>query len=80
MARDLEDRLGRALRQGDAADARKLLACPCRPAKRANGCAYCGSVYGGEFICGRCSAAGIDGKVIRGTSAVTCAKHRKGSR
>jgi hypothetical protein len=38
---------------------------------------YCGSNFNGEFICGVCSEAGIDGKVIKGTKRVICSKHKK---
>ena len=52
--------------------------CRCRPPKRDPRCMYCGSMYVGEFICGVCAEAGIDGKVIRGTKRVICSKHKKG--
>ena len=51
--------------------------CRCRPPKKHSYCAYCRSLYGGDFICGICKEAGIDGKVIRGTGRVICSKHKQ---
>lgn len=52
--------------------------CRCRPAKRHRDCLYCGTGYlDGMSVCGACKLNGIDGKVIPGTAAVKCSKHRK---
>lgn len=51
--------------------------CRCRPPKSHEDCSYCGSGYEPDYICGMCAAAGIDGKVIRGTGRVICKVHRK---
>lgn len=51
--------------------------CTCRKAKRHRDCAYCGvTSHSDGKICGVCKADGIDGKVIRGTSGVTCQLHK----
>lgn len=51
--------------------------CRCRKPKQHRDCAYCG--YGGDgiHICGQCYSEGIDGPVIKGTSRVVCAYHKK---
>jgi len=51
--------------------------CRCRPPRRHSDCMYCGSSWGGEFVCGVCHENGIDGQVIRGTSRVTCAECKR---
>lgn len=51
--------------------------CRCRSAKRHRDCAYCGIGWDDGRICGLCKQNGIDGKVIPGTSAVTCAAHKQ---
>lgn len=53
-----------------------LNGCRCRPAKKHRDCAYCGVGYDDGRICGRCKEDGIDGKVIPGTSRVTCSAHK----
>jgi hypothetical protein len=54
--------------------------CTCRQPKTHSNCMYCGSNFNGEFICGVCSEAGIDGKVIKGTKRVICSKHKKNNK
>lgn len=51
-------------------------ACRCREPKRSRDCAYCGVFPSGQ-VCGVCHEAGIDGPVLRGTSRVVCAQHKK---
>ncbi len=51
--------------------------CRCRPAKRHRDCSYCGQGWDDGKICGMCKQNGIDGKVIAGTSKVTCSKHKE---
>lgn len=55
---------------------KKEIKCTCRKPKRHPGCMYCGYYYSGEYICGVCKEAGIDGKLIRSTARYTCALHR----
>jgi hypothetical protein len=50
--------------------------CRCRKPKRHRDCMYCGSGYIGEYVCGVCREAGIDGRVIRGTERRMCKKHK----
>jgi hypothetical protein len=50
--------------------------CGCRKPKTHRDCMYCGSGYIGEYVCGVCREAGIDGAVIRGTERRMCAAHR----
>jgi hypothetical protein len=50
--------------------------CRCRPPRRHRDCMYCGTSWAGEVVCGVCRAAGIDGRVIRGTSGAVCSRHR----
>lgn len=50
--------------------------CRCRGPRRHDGCMYCGYYWAGDVVCGVCKEAGIDGKVIRGTSRVVCARHK----
>jgi hypothetical protein len=52
--------------------------CGCRAAKTHPDCQYCGAGFWGEVVCGRCHAAGIDGKLIKGTGARRCSRHTKG--
>lgn len=61
----------------------RVVACTCTPARRSRLCAYCGDGSGYDQICGQCKAAGIDGGVIRGTSArrnPRCPVHGKARR
>jgi hypothetical protein len=51
--------------------------CLCRTARTHRDCAYCGCGGPCTHICGVCKQAGIDGPVIRGTSRVVCAEHRR---
>lgn len=51
--------------------------CLCRPARRHEDCAICGTKYRKGEICGVCRARGAKGAVIVGTRAVACARHRK---
>ena len=51
--------------------------CRCREPKRHPDCMYCGCGYWGEVVCGVCKEDGIDGKLIRGTGRIVCAKHKK---
>lgn len=50
--------------------------CRCREPKCSSRCMYCGSMYVGEWVCGQCHEAGIDGKVIPGTARVVCEQHK----
>lgn len=50
--------------------------CRCREPKTHPDCMYCGCGYWGEIICGVCKEQGIDGKLIRGTGRIVCAKHK----
>ncbi len=54
--------------------------CGCRAAKMHRDCAYCGWGWADGKICGSCRDRGIDGKVIAGTAARSCAAHKKGGR
>lgn len=71
--RNLESGVGRA-KPGE----RALVAlaesrpCRCRLPRRHRDCGYCGVGWDDGRICGVCKQAGIDGPVIRGTSAVQC--------
>jgi hypothetical protein len=51
--------------------------CGCRPPGRSRDCAYCGvTSHSNGKVCGQCSEAGIDGKIIAGTARRTCPKHK----
>ena len=59
----------------------KTTKCRCRKPKRSIDCAYCGTrcldYNASNYVCGVCHEVGIDGKVLRGTGRVVCARHKK---
>jgi len=50
--------------------------CRCRKPRAHRDCAYCGFGGPATHVCGRCKEAGIDGRVIPGTSRVVCSEHK----